>query len=253
VDLEEFIGSEKPLKRRANVDDRDALDTAADDGRYQADDEPAAEESSNPTGEFDSVEQLLQAYQQAKALLQEKTEESQRYRQMLEDVGNQSRVMALHADDEAVARQMRGYYDKDPFGATEAMIRRAQQEVAHFMDMKIAQSIQDERNFKRVLDEFLSDPANARLRPYEEELEFLIREKGLFPREAAGLLGSLEDKRELTARKRHAAAKEVRNRAAVESDGEIGEPLDPDRELNRVIESSKTLEDMFKGLRKLRL
>ncbi len=45
----------------------------------------------------------------------------------------------------------------------------------------------------------------------------------------------------------------MRNRAAVESEGEIGEPQDADRKLNQVIKKAKNLDEMFAGLRKLKL
>ena len=97
---------------------------------------------------------------------------------------------------------------------------------------------------------FSNDPANSRLRPYEQELEFLIRGKGFYPDEAADLLRSIENKRELTTKRRSAAAKEVRNRAAVESGGEINEPVDSDKEFYRLMKKAKTLDEMFAALRK---
>ncbi len=179
--------------------------------------------------------------------------EAERYRRDMEGMGNNGRLLAQHANDQAFSQQIRDYYDKDPFSATEAMIQKAQEDLVTLMEMRMAQIFHQERHFGRALDDFLSDPANARLRPYAQELEFLIREKGLNSDEAAALLHSLDDKREAVVRKRSAAAKEVRNRAAMENEGEVGEPQDVDRKLNQVIKKSKSLDEMFAGLRKLKL
>jgi hypothetical protein len=250
VDLQELIGSNMPSKRRPEFDEQDPSrgETTPPSG-----DESHEADQLGRIGEFSSVEELLQAYNNAKALLQEKTIEADRYPRDTDGMGNHGRLLAQHANDEAFMRQIRDYYDKDPFSATDAMIHKAQEDIMSLMEMRLAQTFHQERHFGRALDDFLSDPANARLRPYSQELEFLIREKGLNSGEAAALLHSLEDKRESAARKRSAAAKEVRNRAAVETDGEIGEPLDVDRKLNQVIKKSKNLDEMFSGLRKLKL
>ncbi len=149
--------------------------------------------SDGQNGRISSIDELLQAYNNLKTLLQEKTTEAERYRRDLEGNGNQGRLMAQHANDEMYSRHIREYYDRDPFSATEAMIQKAQEDVMTLMEMRMAQSFHQDRHFSRVLDDCLSDPANARLRPYAQELEFLIREKGLDSDEAAGLLHSLED------------------------------------------------------------
>jgi hypothetical protein len=250
VDLQELMGSDMPLKKRPNLDDRDMPtgETSSLPG-----DESERVEQAGRMGGFSSSDELLEAYNKAMALLQEKTNEANRHRRDLEGMGNHGRLLAQQANDEVFTRQIRDYYDKDPFAATDAMIQKAQQDLIAFMEMKMAQTFHQEIHFGRALDDFLSDPANARLRPYAEELEYLIREKGLSSQEVAALLHNLEDKRESLAKKRSAAAKEVRNRAAVESEGEVGEPLDTERQLNHVIKKSKTLDEMFAGLRRLKL
>jgi hypothetical protein len=250
VDLQELIRSDVPLKNSPGFDDQDpsmgVAPSPSDDG--SGDPGPVGR-----LGEFSSAEELLQAHNNLKALLQEKTLEADAYRKQLEGTGNQGRLLAQHANDEAFMRQVRDYYDKDPFSATEAMIHKSQEDLMNLMEMRIAQAVNQERIMGRVLDDFLGDPANARLRPYARELEFLIRDKGLNSDEAVGLLHSMETKRETAARKRSAAANEVRNRSAVESEGEVGAPQDMDRKLNQVIQKSKNLDEMFAGLRKLKL
>jgi hypothetical protein len=250
VDLQDLIGSGVPMKRRPDLDDQDSPMEATS---FPSNDESEDAHESGRIGEFSSVEELLQAYNNAKALLQEKTMEAESYRRDLEGIGSHGRLLAQHANEEHFMRQIRDYYDRDPFAATEAMIQKAQEDLMALMEMRIAQTFHQERHFGRALDDFLSDPANARLRPYAQELEFLIREKGLNSDEAAALLHSLDDKHESVTRKRSAAAKEVRNLAAMDNEGEVGEPQDVDRKLNQVIKKSRNLDEMFAGLRKLKL
>ena len=45
----------------------------------------------------------------------------------------------------------------------------------------------------------------------------------------------------------------MRNRAAVESGGEINEPVDKDKEFYRLMKKAKTLDEMFAALRKTKL
>jgi hypothetical protein len=239
-----------PLNKRRDLDDQNM---PTNEISSLPGEKPEQAEQAGRMGGFSSFDELLQAYNKAMALLQEKTNEVEKYRREIEGMGNHGRLMAQQANDEAFTRQIRDFYDKDPFAATDAMIQKAQQDLIAFMEMRMAQVFQQELHFGRALDDFLNDPANARLRPYAQELEFLIREKGLSSQEVAALLHSLEDKRESVAKKRSAAAKEVRNRAAVESEGEVGEPLDSERQLNQVIKKSKTLDEMFAGLRRLKL
>jgi hypothetical protein len=145
---------------------------------------------------------------------------------------------------------MRESFQKDPIAATAMMIKKFQDGSRQEVEARIEEAVRDHGEFRRLFDEFLSDPANSRLRPYERELDYLIRSKGFYPDEAADLLSSIEDKRELTAKKRTAAAKEVRTRATVESGGQVNEPVDNDKEFYRLMKKAKTLDEMFKTLRK---
>jgi hypothetical protein len=212
--------------------------------------QPASNGAGDP--EIMSKEDLIQAYREVQQLLAEMTEELDRSRRSLEQVGNTSRMHAMQAEDEAFSRRMRDYYAKDPFSATEIMIRKGQEELLAVMRTQMEEVVRDQENFKQGLGNFLNDPANARLRPFADELELLIRKKGMHPREAADLILKMQNKHNASAKRRSAAAADIRNRSVVESDGEIGEPTDDDKELDKIIKQSRTLDEMFAGLRKLR-
>lgn len=249
MNLEDILSDEKGSKKAANSlhteEDISVKDETADQKIGEKDD--AAEAKTFSKGE------LLEAYQEAQRRYLEKAEEADRYRQALEELGRDTQLLAQKADNEAFMSRVREYFATDPVGATEAMIKKSQQDLVSFIDMRIAQAIEEHRNFGRLMTNLLNDPANARLKPYEAELEFLIRDKGLSPSEAVELLRALDTKRSTAGQKRAAIAKEIRNRSMLESDGEIGEPLDVDKEIDKILIKSKNLDEMFAGLRKLKL
>ncbi len=192
----------------------------------------------------------MQAYRAAESKVQEKAREAEEYRRILDQMGHNAGLLLRQADEEAFMREIRESFQKDPVAATAMMIRKFQEGSQQDVEARIAEAVRDQGDFRRLFDEFLNDPANSRLRPYDKELEFLIRSKGFYPDEAADLLRSIENKRDLASRRRSAAAREVRTRAAVESGGEITEPVDSDKEFYRQMKKAKTLDEMFAALRK---
>ena len=111
---------------------------------------------------------------------------------MLDDMGRDAGLVIQHAQEEAFIREMRESFQKDPVAATAMMIKKFQEGSRESVEARIAEAVRDQGDFRRLFDEFLNDPANSRLRPYEQELEFLIRGKGFFPEEAAELLRSVK-------------------------------------------------------------
>ena len=109
-----------------------------------------------------------------------------------------------------------------------------------------------QQEFGRLMDEFLDHPSNSGLRTYREQPEFLIRERRLFPDEAADLIRNIHTKRNTSARRRSDAADDIRTRSAVESGGDTGQPTDRDQQLYKMMKKAKTLDEMFAGLRKMK-
>jgi hypothetical protein len=253
---EAFSQDEKPFETPT---DPDEYDEALDDGQEldeslsledSDDDQTQEPDSANIVDNFSSPEELMQAYKTAESRMAEMTREAEEYRRMLDEMGRDAGLVIRHAQEEAFIQEIRESFQKDPVAATAMMIKKFQEGSREDVEAKIAEAVRDQGDFRRLFEEFLNDPANSRLRPYEQELEFLIRGKGFFPDEAAELLRRVENKRELTTKRRSAAAKEVRNRAAVESGGEINEPVDKDKEFYRLMKKAKTLDEVFAALRK---
>jgi hypothetical protein len=215
--------------------------------------EPALQ--SNDPGGIDSAdrEEILRAYKNAVLIAQQKSQEAERYRALLEHTNQERNVLSQRADDEAFIQEMRSAYQSDPVRATALMIRRAQEESLRSIDEMIDEALQEDRNFKKLLEEFLSRPSNSGLKPYADELEFLIRDKGLHASEAAELLRKVEEKNDLALKRRSAAARDIRNRSSVESDGETNESRDDEKDFERTMKKAKNLDEMFAGLRKAKM
>jgi hypothetical protein len=144
-------------------------------------------------------------------------------------------------------------YQHDPLGATDAMLKRFQDNVFQEMERRLSAAEHHNRHMDDAMSALADDPDYSGLSPFREELEHLVRGRGLQPQEAADLINQVRRKNEKAAKRVSSMAKEVRNRAMVESEGEVGEPPDMDREFNNVIKKSKNLNQMFAGFRKIGL
>ena len=181
--------------------DPDEYDEAPDDGQEldessssedSDDDQTQHPDSAKIGDEFSSPEELMEAYKTAESRMAEKTREAEEYRRMLDQMGRDAGLVIHHAQEEAFIKEIRESFQKDPVAATAMMIKKFQEGSREDVEARIAEAVRDQGDFKRLFEEFLNDPANSRLRPYEQELEFLIRGKGFFPDEAAELLRSVE-------------------------------------------------------------
>jgi hypothetical protein len=230
-----------------------------DEGSYpHGDDSPAEEEirgsnpdSGDPDESVPSRQELLESYMRARQLMAEKTQELETMRTRLDAMGEGARNPHQRSDDAALAREIQEAYKKDPVATTAMLIQQAQMDAMHSMEARVHQILDRQRNFGRLMNEFINDPLNSALKPYQQEFEFLILEKGLSPAEAANLIRRVQNGNERASQKRSAAAKAIRNRSAVETGSDPDKPADKEREFNRALKSSKTLDEMFSRLRKI--
>lgn len=256
MELQDLSQGKRSVKRRRDPDEPELLDEldAPSDGPSEAssqNDDPEAQESPEESfGGFASSEELLDAYTRTEELLRRKEREAEELREVLDSLEQRAGIVLKDVEDESFLREVRRAHEQDPVLATAMMIRRFQEDALNDVNERVEGRIRDERDFSRFLRSFLQDPSNTGLKAYEDELEFLIREIGLPPETAAALIRSIQEKRDATATKRSAAAKAIRNRAMVESAGEVGEPVDRDKEFDRILKKAKGLDDMFAGLRK---
>jgi len=253
VDLMELLD---PKKRKIGHDGEDEAEAYATDLAAEEEDVSAAEElasvpaSTEPVEEAAPQEDLLQALEGRIGELEQQTAS---YRQMLDKMGLHAQLLTRKADDDAFMQSFRRQYEKDPVEAINTIVRKAQAEVWEAVERHIDCAFRDHRQFKMLLQEFLEDPKNAGLRSHERTIEHLIRDKGVDPKDLGELMRQVEAHSGAKSRLRAAAAKEIRNRSAVETGGEMGEPVDRDKEVDRLIKQSKTLDELFAGLRSLKI
>jgi signal recognition particle GTPase len=244
------------ISERLSVAPNQPLDAVEEEGKPNPDAEIPPEKEQPPeakgTDKEPTREELLEAYSETWRLMQEKEREMDELRRHLAQMGEETRFLMKRAEDEAFKRDMGEAYKQDPMAATAMMVERSKQEALQEMSWRLNQAIKEQRGFDRFMRDFLEDPAHSHLKPYEQQLELLILEKGLSPDEAAEVIQRLEKSWEDTNKRRFQAAKEIRNRSAVESGGEVSTPVDRDSEFDRVIKKAKTLDEMFAGLNKLK-
>ncbi len=219
-------------------------------GDDQIQDSPASEtnqeqpvSSADPSNGFD----------EAKSLISRQSHEIELLRGMLDDLLAKNQTLAQNSDDESFMRDVRAMYHQDPLGATDAMLKRFQDNVFQEMERRLHDAVNHNRHIEDSMSSLADDPNYSGLKPFREELEHLVRARGLNPREAADLINQVRRKNENAAKKISSMAKEVRNRSMVESEGEVGEPLNMEREFNNVVKKSKNLNQMFAGFRKMGL
>ncbi|MBI5569323.1 MAG: hypothetical protein HY914_05195 [Desulfomonile tiedjei] len=258
MSLEDLLQGNHPFTGRGDLSDPDPLDQTEAQSADATNPDEADEGLNQPDGSHDdleenmSPEELFAAYQMTQQLLQQKELETRDLQEALQSLGHRAGRVLRGAEEHSFVSGIRSDFAQDPVAATAMMIKKFQEDALNEFDTRIEQRLQDERNFGRFIRDFLRTPDNAGLGAYEHELEFLIRDAGMPPDDAAALIRSIQKKQETTADRRSAAAKAVRNRSMVESTGEVGEPVDKDKEFDRVLDRAKTLEDMFAGLRKFK-
>jgi hypothetical protein len=210
-------------------------------------------EPSDALGGFNSVAELAEAYTGVEALVRRQSEEMEEMRGLLSQMDTHARDVVKGVNHDSFMNRVRETFDHDPVSAVTEMIKKYQEDALNEMETRFEQRLQDQTDFSRFMNDFLSDPNNSALRPYQSELEFLIRQNNMEPGSAAELVRNIASKGGQTARRRSEMAKAIRNRSVVESAGDVDEPVDHDQEFDRVLKKAKTLDEMFAGLRKLKL
>jgi hypothetical protein len=252
LDLNALLQDDPDFKSMLGTDE--APEEASDRGTDDGDTPPDQQEGPEPAlGGFNSVEELLQAYRSLEALVQEKTQEAQDLGQLLQHFGDHAAAAMRGHEDHAFLNHVRDSYDQDPVGATAMMIRKYQEDALNHLDSRMQERLQHDQNLRRFMNDFLNDSSNAGLKPHRNELEILIGEHGVPPHAAAEVIRKVEDRRGQVSRMRSDAATAVRNRAMVENAGEVGEPMDKDKEFDKILKKAKTLDEMFSSLRKLNI
>jgi len=258
VNLKELIekakirpGQEASDESVAEQSDLEAADTGVPD-------EAIAKEQAEPPvapidGESPSQEELLNACRSLEERIAPMEAEAANYRRMIEQTGLDAQMLRRKADDEVFMQSIRSLYEKDPLSAINKLVERFQMELWQMMEARIGRAFREHRQFKLLLQKFLDDPQNEGLKKHGRLVEHLMIDRGVRPEDVGNIIRDIEATSTEKSRLRAAAAKTVRNRAAVETGGEMGEPVDKDKDLDRVIKNAKTLDDLFAGLRRIKI
>ncbi|MCA1961488.1 MAG: hypothetical protein LDL33_11910 [Desulfomonile sp.] len=244
------------LKSKDREDDELSDDNAPG---LDADEEDAASEPNGPAQpksreESLSREELIAEYRRLSDALVHKAAEVEDLTGRLGQPGaSVPGGMSNPAQEDALMLEFQEAFRSDPARAVLLLVSKAKSDTLQQVEAGVMRLMKEQKHFTRAMEQFFGDPANAHLKPFREELEFLIDEMNFPPGLAAAFVQTIARRHDEAAAKRSAAARAVRNRAAVENDGEVGEPADRDRDLNRVLKKSRTLEEMFAGLSKIRM
>jgi len=199
-----------------------------------------------------AADELPQAYGQTMALVREKAAELDELRRRLAGMGSDAGVSSENPSDEAFVDDLYERYKSNPVEAIAFMIGQARSEMEEAFNVNLHRALENQNYVSRRLKECREDPELANLKPYWDDIEFLVTERGIQPWEVAEMVSRITGRNDESAQARSAAAKEIRNRAAVEHEGEVGEPLDRDTDFDRALRNAKTLDEMFARVRKLR-
>ncbi len=229
------------------------------DEDLDAEQDPNEPESDLIGGRFASQEDLLNAYANLEQMIGAERSAYRDVRGRLEGLEDVLRTQQLRESDEVFSEQLREQFDKDPLETMQMMILESKKQHWDAMEQRLSgfseafQQSQAGNVGAQSLKEVLDDPRHAGLRPYAGQLEHLVTERGMRPDEAFDLLHSVEDSLIANFDRRTAAARDVRNSSTVESVGGSDDAGNSDGDLDRVLKKSKTLDEMFDGLSRIKL
>ncbi len=156
------------------------------------------------------------------------------------------------ASEDEFLRNIRQSYESDPFQGAAMLVGKAKDDLAQLMDRKIYEALGAREQFNRLLDDFLEEPPNTTLKDFRSELEYLIRDRGVEPKQAAGFLRAIDSKARQAAAQKNEAVREARTRATTESGGRSLETHDHDGDLTRALSQARNLEEMFAVMKRAR-
>lgn len=211
------------------------------------------EGTDNPGPEVESPEDLRQSFITLEQLVHQKARQVDQLIEALDEARANVDVHVRDNEEQDFLNQVRHVYNEDPVTATALMIKRFQEDALNDYDSRMQQQLHHHRTSSRLTEDLLGNPAHGDLRPHRTELEFLIRDQGLDPETAAAIVRNIAGKSSSASARREAAARAVRNRSMVENAGEVGEPGKKDAEFDRILKKSKTLDEMFHRLSKIKL
>ncbi len=153
-------------------------------------------------------------------------------------------------EDDFFMRNVRALYQHDPLAATELMMRKFRDETMERIESGIVERIHRLNQTESDLERLILNHDAVAMAPFKSELKTLLN-RGFTPNEAANLIQSLTDSHLKSKTRTQSAAKRVRRQSVMEMGSEPTDQRDRDQAFNLMLKNSRSLEDIFDGLRKL--
>ncbi len=209
---------------------------------------PLTSQTNAPENDMRSILSSIRGFQEE---LEKNRKEMESQRDLLQLLGADTWSKKQQADELAFVQNMRETFEKDPAQATSTMIRKAQEQLWQAFENRLNEEVRQKSALDSIMSRFSSDPAKARISNFRDEIEFLIRARGMDPEESVGLVQKIAEKFDEIGDRKKTALKKMRAESQFESSQNPAPTNDPDREFNKLMSQSKSLDEMFANLRKL--
>lgn len=199
----------------------------------------------------DDLKGVLDSIRNFQEELSRNRQEIENHRELLELLGADTWTKKRQADEEAFLSDMRETFEKDPAKAASMMIRKAQDQLWSAFENRLNEEAIQKTTLDRLMDRVSQNPETSSINNFRDEIEFLVRNKGMDPTESIELIGKMASKfNDLNGRKQ-AAINRMRSESQFES-SQHSSRNDPDQEFTRLMSQARSLDEMFSNLRKIR-
>lgn len=177
--------------------------------------------------------------------------EIENQRELLELLGADTWSKRRAADEQAFLDNVRETFARDPAQAASIMIGKAQEQMWHAFEKRLNDESRQKSEFERFMNGISSNPEKASMKEFRDEIEFLVRDRGMDPEESVGLIEKISSKLDRSNDRKKAAIRKMRAESQFEASQHASNSSDPDREFTRLMSQAKSLDDMFASLRKV--
>ncbi len=229
---------------------------AANASNMPEDDHPERPErmqtgSDDSTTPADNLAGIMDSMKGFKDELAKNRKEMETQRELLELLGADTWSKRSAADEQAFLDNVRETFAKDPAQAASILIKKAQEQMWRAFEKRLNEENRQKSELEGFMNRISSNPDKASMHDFREEIEFLVRDRGMAPEESLGLIEKISAKLDRGNDRKKAAIRKMRAESQFESSQRTSNSADPDREFTRLMSQAKSLDDMFASLRKV--
>ena len=173
------------------------------------------------------------------------------HRELLELLGAGAWSRQSQADEESFLKDIREAFVKDPAQATSTIMKKAKEQLWQEFEKRISEEARQKAEFDRFMKGVASDPKKNGLNHFRDEIEYLVRTRGLEPGETVGLIEKIASKINEINQRKNQAINRMRSESQFEASRNSDSNKDPDKEFTKLMSQAKNLDEMFANLRKL--